>query len=78
MAIGNGTASRETDKLVQDVMKRYPEARLNKIVVSKPAPRSIPLLSLLPVNSLILTFQSVARFLLRVVCKRPAGRIGED
>ncbi|WP_265949941.1 Tex family protein [Dechloromonas sp. A34] len=35
VAIGNGTASRETDKLVQDVMKRYPEARLTKIVVSE-------------------------------------------
>jgi uncharacterized protein len=35
VAIGNGTASRETDKLVQDVMKRYPDARLTKIVVSE-------------------------------------------
>ena len=35
VAIGNGTASRETDKLVQDVMKRYLEARLQKIVVSE-------------------------------------------
>ncbi|AXS79647.1 Tex family protein [Dechloromonas sp. HYN0024] len=35
VAIGNGTASRETDKLVQDVIKRYPEARLQKIVVSE-------------------------------------------
>lgn len=35
IAIGNGTASRETDKLVQDVMKRHPEARLQKIVVSE-------------------------------------------
>ena len=35
IAIGNGTASRETDKLVQDVMKKYPEARLQKIVVSE-------------------------------------------
>ena len=35
VAIGNGTASRETDKLVQDVMKRYPEAHLTKIVVSE-------------------------------------------
>ncbi len=35
IAIGNGTASRETDKLVQDVMKKYPEARLTKIVVSE-------------------------------------------
>ncbi len=35
VAIGNGTASRETDKLVQDVIKRHPEARLQKIVVSE-------------------------------------------
>jgi uncharacterized protein len=35
VAIGNGTASRETDKLLQDVIKRYPEARLTKIVVSE-------------------------------------------
>ncbi|WP_371322588.1 Tex family protein [Dechloromonas sp. ZY10] len=35
VAIGNGTASRETDKLVQDVMKKYPEARMQKIVVSE-------------------------------------------
>ena len=35
VAIGNGTASRETDKLVQDVMKKYPDARLTKIVVSE-------------------------------------------
>ncbi len=35
VAIGNGTASRETDKLVLDVIKRYPEARLQKIVVSE-------------------------------------------
>ncbi len=35
VAIGNGTASRETDKLVADVIKRYPEARLTKIVVSE-------------------------------------------
>ena len=35
IAIGNGTASRETDKLVQEVMKRHPEARLSKMVVSE-------------------------------------------
>ncbi len=35
VAIGNGTASRETDKLVADVIKRHPEARLTKIVVSE-------------------------------------------
>jgi len=35
VSIGNGTASRETDKLVQDLMKQAPELKLTKIVVSE-------------------------------------------
>jgi len=35
VSIGNGTASRETDKLVSDMMKRHPELRVNKVVVSE-------------------------------------------
>ncbi len=35
VAIGNGTASRETDRLVMDVMKRHPELGLEKLVVSE-------------------------------------------
>jgi uncharacterized protein len=35
IAIGNGTASRETDKLAGDLMKRHPELKLTKIVVSE-------------------------------------------
>lgn len=35
ISIGNGTASRETDKLAQDLIKRYPDAGLTKIVVSE-------------------------------------------
>ncbi len=35
VAIGNGTASRETDRLAADLMARYPEAGLTKIVVSE-------------------------------------------
>jgi uncharacterized protein len=35
IAIGNGTASRETDKLAADLMKRHPELQLAKIVVSE-------------------------------------------
>ena len=35
VAIGNGTASRETDKLAGELMKRYPELKLTKIVVSE-------------------------------------------
>jgi uncharacterized protein len=33
--IGNGTASRETDKLAADLIKRHPELRLTKVVVSE-------------------------------------------
>ncbi len=35
IAIGNGTASRETDKLVGDLIKQHPELKLQKIVVSE-------------------------------------------
>jgi protein Tex len=35
VAIGNGTASRETDKLVADLMGRHPELSLSKVVVSE-------------------------------------------
>jgi len=35
IAIGNGTASRETEKLVADLCKRYPELKLARIVVSE-------------------------------------------
>lgn len=35
VAIGNGTASRETDKLAGDLIKRHPELNLTKAVVSE-------------------------------------------
>jgi uncharacterized protein len=35
VSIGNGTASRETDKLAGDLIKRHPELRLTKIMVSE-------------------------------------------
>jgi protein Tex len=35
VAIGNGTGSRETDRLVSDLAKRHPELPLQKIVVSE-------------------------------------------
>jgi uncharacterized protein len=35
VSIGNGTASRETDQLVADVMKRHPELKFRKIMVSE-------------------------------------------
>ena len=35
ISIGNGTASRETDKLAGDLIKRHPELALTKVVVSE-------------------------------------------
>ena len=35
IAIGNGTASRETDRLAADLMTKHPELKLTKIVVSE-------------------------------------------
>jgi uncharacterized protein len=35
MSIGNGTASRETDRLATDLIKRHPELGLAKIVISE-------------------------------------------
>ena len=35
VAIGNGTASRETEKLIGDLSKRYPELKLARIIVSE-------------------------------------------
>ncbi len=35
IAIGNGTASRETDKLAQDLIKQHPELKLVNVVVSE-------------------------------------------
>lgn len=35
VSIGNGTASRETDKLVTELMQRHPALKLQKIVVSE-------------------------------------------
>ncbi|MFN4148799.1 MAG: Tex family protein [Rhodocyclaceae bacterium] len=35
IAIGNGTASRETDRLVGELIKRHPELKLTKVVVSE-------------------------------------------
>ena len=35
VAIGNGTASRETDRLVVDLMKRLPDQKITKVMVSE-------------------------------------------
>jgi uncharacterized protein len=35
IAIGNGTASRETDKLAGELIKRHPELKVGKVVVSE-------------------------------------------
>ncbi len=35
VGIGNGTGSRETDRLLSDVAKRHPELKFNKVIVSE-------------------------------------------
>src|SRR5690606_359126 len=35
VAIGNGTASRETDKLAADLIRTYPQLKLTKVMVSE-------------------------------------------
>ncbi len=35
VSIGNGTGSRETDQLVSDLIKRHPELKFNKVIVSE-------------------------------------------
>ncbi len=35
IAIGNGTAARETDRLAADLIKRHPEQKLSKVMVSE-------------------------------------------
>ena len=35
ISIGNGTASRETDRLAQELIKRHPDMKMTKIVVSE-------------------------------------------
>lgn len=35
VAIGNGTASRETDQLAEELIRRHPDVRLTKVVVSE-------------------------------------------
>jgi uncharacterized protein len=35
VAIGNGTASRETDKLAAELMEKYPDLKLTKVMVSE-------------------------------------------
>ena len=35
IAVGNGTASRETDKLAKDIIQQYPDLKLTKIMVNE-------------------------------------------
>lgn len=35
VSIGNGTASRETERLISDMIKMYPDLHLNKVIVSE-------------------------------------------
>ena len=77
ISIGNGTASRETDRLVSDLFERYPAAKAQKIVVSEAGHRSTPPPSSPPRNSRISTSPFVALSPSPAVSRIP-GRAGQD
>ncbi|VEA74605.1 transcription accessory protein [Salmonella enterica subsp. arizonae] len=45
VAIGNGTASRETERFYLDVQKQFPNVTAQKVIVSEAGRPFIPLLS---------------------------------
>jgi uncharacterized protein len=69
VAIGNGTASRETDRLAVDLMKLHPHLKLTKIVVSEAGARSTPPRNMPPRSCPRWTSPCAARFRSRAACR---------
>ena len=69
VSVGNGTASRETDRLVADVLQRYPGCKAQKWSSVKLAHRFIQLLNWPPQNFLNWMYRCAVRCLSPVVCK---------
>lgn len=70
VAIGNGTASRETERFYLDVQKQFPKVTAQKVIVSEAgASVYFRLPSWQHRNSRISTFRCVARCLSPVVCR---------
>ena len=78
VAIGNGTASRETDKLAGELLARYPDLKLTKVIVSE-AGASVYSASAYASQELPdLDVSSARRGLDRPSLAGPAGRAGQD
>jgi uncharacterized protein len=60
IAIGNGTASRETDKLAAELIKKYPAMKMTKVMVSEAGASVYSASELAPRNSRTWTCRSVA------------------
>ena len=73
ISIGNGTGSRETDKLVGEMLKNNSELTAQKIMVSEAGASVYSASELASKNCPILTCQSAAQCL---SLARPAGRAG--
>lgn len=69
VAIGNGTASRETERFYLDVQKQFPKVTAQKVIVSEAGASVTRLPSWQHRNSRISTFRCVARCLSPVVCR---------
>lgn len=69
VAIGNGTASRETERFYLDVQKQFPKVTAQKVIVSEAGHQSTPPLSWQRRSSRIWTFPCAARSLSPVVCR---------
>lgn len=69
VAIGNGTASRETERFYLDVQKQFPKVTAQKVIVSEAGHLSIPPLSWQRRSSRNWTFPCAVRSLSPVVCR---------
>ncbi len=78
IAIGNGTASRETDKLAADLLARHPEFKLTKVTVSEAGASvySASAYAAQELPGLDVTLRGAASIARRLA--GPAGRTGQD
>ena len=78
VAIGNGTASRETDRLAADLIKRHPELKLTKVVVSEAGATRLLRLGVRLGGTARPGRLAARRGVHRPAAAGPAGRTGQD
>ncbi len=69
VAIGNGTASRETERFYLDVQKQFPKVTAQKVIVSEAGASVYSASELAAQEFRISTFRCVARCLSPAVCR---------